>query len=67
MRAEIGDRIVVRGHHIGEPDRDAVVLDVGGPDGGPPYRVRWANDGHVGLFFPGSDATVVHYQSARQP
>ena len=23
--------------------------------------VEWGDDGHVGLFFPGSDAIVEHY------
>lgn len=62
MRAQTGDRIVVKGHHIGEPDRDCEILEVRGSEGGPPYRVRWDEDGHEGLYFPGSDATVVHYE-----
>jgi len=61
MRAAIGDRIVIRAHRVGEPERDAEVLDVG-PEGEPPYRVRWADDGHEGLFFPGSDAYVEHFE-----
>jgi len=59
MRAAVGDRIVIRGHRIGEPVRDAEVLEIGA-DGGPPYRVRWGDTGHEGLYFPGSDATVEH-------
>jgi hypothetical protein len=62
VRADVGDKIVIKGHHVGEPDRDAEVLEVRGPDGEPPYRVRWADDGREGLFFPGSDAMVVHYE-----
>ena len=53
MNAAIGDRLVVRGHHTGEPDRAAEILEVRGPDGFPPYLVRWDGDGHVGLFHPG--------------
>lgn len=64
MNARVGDKIVIKGHHIGEPDRDGVVVEVRGPDGEPPYVVRWAEDGHEGLFFPGTDASVVHYESA---
>jgi len=26
----------------------------------PPYQVRWTEDGHEGLFFPGPDALVEH-------
>jgi hypothetical protein len=62
MRAEVGDRLVIKGHHVGERDRDAEILEVHGEDGGPPFRVRWNDDGHEGLFFPGSDATVEHYK-----
>lgn len=58
MNAAVGDRIVIKGHHVGEPDRDAKILEVRGEGGGPPYMVEWGDDGHVGLFFPGSDAVV---------
>lgn len=60
MKAKVGDRIVVKGHHVGEPERDAEVIEVQGPDGDPPYVVRWTQDGHEGLYFPGTDATVEH-------
>ena len=59
MHAHVGDRIVVKGHHVGEPDRDALVLGVKGVDGAPPYRVKWS-DGREGVYFPGSDAYVLH-------
>jgi hypothetical protein len=58
MHAKVGDRIVVSGHHVGEPDRDAEVLEVRGPNGEPPYLVRWEDGGHEALFYPGSDAHV---------
>ncbi|MEX2556124.1 MAG: DUF1918 domain-containing protein [Actinomycetota bacterium] len=61
MKAKVGDRLVIKGHHIGEPVRDGEILEVRGPDGGPPYLVRW-EDGHVGLVFPGSDADVEHFE-----
>lgn len=64
MRANAGDCIVIRGHRVGEPNRDCEVLEARGADGGPPYRVRWADTGHESLFFPGPDATVVHYDHA---
>jgi hypothetical protein len=57
MRAQVGDRLVIRRHKVGEPDRDAEVLEVRGAGGQPPYVVRWS-DGRVGLFLPGSDAFV---------
>ena len=61
MFANVGDRIVIRGHRVGEPERDCEVLEVG-KDGGPPYLVRWGDTGHEALFFPGSDAYVKHYE-----
>ena len=61
MRAMAGDRLVIKGHHVGEHDRDAEILEVRGDNGGPPYLVRWSDDGHEGLFFPGADATVQHF------
>lgn len=61
MRANVGDRLVIKGHHIGEPERDCEVLEVHGEDGGPPYLVRWDDTGQEGLFFPGPDASVRPY------
>ena len=61
MKASVGDRIIVKGLHLGEPDRDGEILAVDGPDGAPPYQVRWAADGHVSLFFPSADAIVEHH------
>lgn len=63
MHATVGDRIIIKGHHIGESDRDAEVLEVG-PGGGPPYKVRWEDTGHEALFFPGVDASVQHFEHA---
>jgi hypothetical protein len=64
MQATVGDRIVIKAHHSGQPDRDGEVLEVRGPGGAPPYLVRWGDTGHEILFFPGPDATVKHYEHA---
>lgn len=58
MRAHVGDRLVIRGHHVGNRDREAEILEVHGENGSPPYLVRWSDDGHEALIFPGSDAVV---------
>jgi Domain of unknown function (DUF1918) len=63
MRAQVGDRLVVRRHRVGEPDRTAEILEIKGDDGQPPYVVRWS-DGHVSLMFPGSDAFLEHESRA---
>ena len=65
MQASVGDRIVIKAHHIGEHDRDCEVLEARGPEGGPPYFVRWGDTGHESLFFPGADASVQHFEHQR--
>lgn len=63
LRASVGDRLVIGGHHLGEPDRDAEILEVRGAGGTPPFLLRWQDDGRVSLLYPGSDARVVRYGS----
>jgi hypothetical protein len=67
MQASTGDRIVIKGHRIGEHDRDCEVLEVRGADGAPPYLVRWEDSGHESLFFPGPDAHVQHFTHGGAP
>jgi hypothetical protein len=52
LHARPGDRLVVRGHHTGEPQRDGEILKVLGQNGAPPYFVRWS-DGHESELFSG--------------
>ena len=61
MRASVGDRVVVAGHRLGDPERDGEVLEVHGTHGEPPFVIRWADDGHVATFVPGSDTRVEHH------
>ena len=58
MQATVGDHLIVHGHKVGEIQRRGEVIESRGPDGAPPYVVRWDGDGHEGLFFPGPDAEV---------
>ena len=60
MFAAVGDRLVVRGTHVDDPDRDGEILEVRHADGSPPYVVRWSDNGHETLVFPGPDALVQH-------
>jgi hypothetical protein len=59
MKAIAGDRLVVR--PLTASLRDAEILEVHGSDGEPPYLVRWSDDGHEGLVFPGTDASIEHF------
>jgi hypothetical protein len=58
LRASVGERLVIRGHHVGDVQREGEILEVLGEDGAPPYVVRWSDNGHVSRTYPGSDAYV---------
>lgn len=62
MYATVGDRLVIPGRRLGEPERDAEILEVRHADGGPPYLVRWSDTGHEGLVFPGPEGHVQHFE-----
>ena len=68
MHASVGDRIVIKGHRVGEPERDGEILHTGA-EGGPPFLVRWGDSDHQALFFPGSDAVIEHddHSTANEP
>ena len=36
MRADTGDELVIKGHHVGDADRKAVIMEVHGEDGAAP-------------------------------
>lgn len=58
MHASVGDHLLVQGHKVGQGNRDGEIVQVLGPDGHPPYLVRWT-DGHEAVFFPSSDTNLV--------
>lgn len=64
MYASPGDRLVVRSSHVGAVARDGEIVEVRGPDGAPPYVVRWSDNDHQTLYFPGPDAYVQHFEHA---
>jgi hypothetical protein len=41
-----------------EPRRVGVIVAARHADGGPPYRVRWLDDGRTTLTFPGPESRV---------
>lgn len=57
MKANEGDWVIVRGRQVGEPDRKALITEVHGRDGAPPYVLEW-DDGHTSTFYPSSDAVI---------
>jgi Rv2632c-like/Domain of unknown function (DUF1918) len=66
MEAVVGDRIVVAAAVLSGPLRDGEIIEVG-RQGGPPYLVRWSDDGRETLFFPGPDAHISHHESLAKP
>ena len=65
MSAQVGDRITVPAHRVGEHPREGEILEVLTGPGDDHYRVRWA-DGHESIVSAAGDATVepVREQSA---
>lgn len=58
MKAEVGDRLVVRGRHLDEATRVGEIVEVHGPDGEPPYVVRWEGETQTAVVVPGPDGHV---------
>jgi len=60
MHADVGDEIIVDGIRIGEPARRGEILGVLGEPGHEHYLVRWDDNGHETIFFPGSTSHAIH-------
>ena len=58
MNAQVGDRIIVEGTHLGDRRRIGIITEIAHPDGAPPYRVRWLDDDRTTLFFPGPESRI---------
>ncbi|MEU0939690.1 MULTISPECIES: DUF1918 domain-containing protein [unclassified Embleya] len=63
MHATKGDRLLIHGRVVGQQDHFVEIVEVLGPDGTPPYRVR-AADGHESIMSPGPDSVVEHHDAA---
>lgn len=60
MKAQPGDRIIIRGRTVESPDRHGEVVEARGEDGGAPFLIRF-DDGHESIVYPGGD-TVLEQQ-----
>ncbi|MGW1074793.1 DUF1918 domain-containing protein [Streptomyces sp. NPDC002537] len=63
MHASKGDRLVVHGRTVGQQDRVVEIVEVLGPNGNPPFRVR-KQDGHETVMSPGPDCVVEHHKAS---
>jgi hypothetical protein len=61
--ARPGDVVVIHGHHLGEHERDAEILEVLGEGEHVHFRIRW-DDGRESVFYPGEDAAIRRPHSA---
>jgi uncharacterized protein DUF1918 len=59
MHARIGYWLITEGRTEGRNERRAEIIAVSKDDGSPPYTVRWADNGHEALVFPGPDSIVL--------
>ena len=66
MNGRVGDRLVMEGAHVGDHRRIGVITECRHADGTPPYVVRWLDDGHEGLVFPGPDAHIEIAEGERE-
>ncbi|MGW4689837.1 DUF1918 domain-containing protein [Streptomyces sp. NPDC004244] len=57
MRAAVGDLLRIHSRAVGLKDRQGEIVEVRGPDGEPPYLVRFG-DGHESLVYPGPDCIL---------
>ena len=57
MYATVGDRVHIKGRNVGQPEHVGDILEVRGPEGEPPYVVRFS-DGHESLVYPGPDCMI---------
>ncbi|WP_214414141.1 DUF1918 domain-containing protein [Sphaerisporangium fuscum] len=67
MKAEVGDRLIVEGVHLGVPRRVGIIMGVHHADGSPPYDVRWLDQERQCLVFPGPDAHIEHADREHHP
>jgi Domain of unknown function (DUF1918) len=58
LHARVGDQLVILSATLDRPVRDGEIIEIRGPDGSPPFLVRWADDDRTTLVFPGPDARV---------
>jgi hypothetical protein len=65
LPVEVGDRIEITGHAVGDAPRSGEVVEVLGESGHEHFRVRW-EDGHESISFPAEDAVVVRPKVRRK-
>ena len=65
MKAKVGDWLVMKGGAAGHGDQRGLITEVNSAEGAPPYVVRWLDDDHEAMVFPGPDAVVITPEEQR--
>ena len=63
MKADVGDLLAMPGRER----RVGLILRVVGPDGAPPYVVKWQSDGHIAMVTPGPYARIIRQPGEDSP
>jgi uncharacterized protein DUF1918 len=58
VKARVGDWLVIEGRTLDNTRRQGQIVELVHPDGSPPYRVRWVEDDHESVVFPGPGARI---------
>jgi hypothetical protein len=58
VHAKPGQWLVIKSAVLDRPPRRGLITEVHGVDGTPPYVVRWADNDHEAIVFPGPDAHI---------
>ncbi len=61
----MGDWLIIEGTNLGHPRRIGQIVGLRHQDGTPPYAVRWLEDDHESLVFPGPTARVERHEHVR--
>jgi hypothetical protein len=64
LPVEVGDRIEITGHAVGDAPRSGEIVEVLGESGHERFRVRW-EDGHESINFPADDAIISRPRTRR--
>ena len=65
MKATPGDWLMIEGTHLSDPKRHGLILEVRGPDGAPPYLVRWDDSDAETVVIPSAGAHILTADEAK--
>ncbi|QNE20973.1 DUF1918 domain-containing protein [Kribbella qitaiheensis] len=66
MKAAPGDWLMIEGTHLSDHKRLGQIVEVHGPDGSPPYLVRWDESETETLVSPTAGAHILTADQLKQ-